>query len=77
MGDGAEEEALVDLLGYPGYEQEKDDEEDVGGNAEEVSFEGTEAGGFESQGEVLLVDTHVSTKLLYGPNEGEGGKGDG
>ncbi|KAH9810122.1 hypothetical protein Tdes44962_MAKER01096 [Teratosphaeria destructans] len=53
LAEDAEEEALVELFGEPGPEEELDDEEDVGGDCEEVGAEGAEAEGFELEGQVL------------------------
>ena len=49
----ADEEALVRLLGRPGPEEQLQDEEHVGGNGQQIRLEGTEADGFELQGQVL------------------------
>lgn len=40
LAEGGEEEALVDFFGEVGYGEEVDDEDCVGGDGEEVGFEG-------------------------------------
>ena len=50
LADETGQEALVRLLRHPGPEEELDDEDDVGGDGEEVGRKGAEAGGFELQG---------------------------
>ena len=53
LADETGQQALVRLLGHPDPEEQLQDEERVGGDGEEVRFEGAEAGGLELQGQVL------------------------